>query len=142
LKVSGVVHEIAHAVINERMANSPIWLDEGIAEYVSLKLTPVDALDRKIMGKNYFRQLWEFRILPTVDVIVKKLDYSLESYTLWRAVVQFLFEYQNGKYLPPLKKYVELVSTETFQTDPFREAFSGLTEELEKDWRKYIDSFV
>ena len=142
LKVSGVVHEIAHAVLNERMVNTPIWLDEGIAEYVSLKISGLDALDRKIMGKNYFRQLWEFRILPTTDAIVKKLDYSLESYTLWRGLVQFMFEFENGKYLPQLRNYIKLVSNESFVSDPFQEAFADVSEQLEKDWRKFIDSLL
>ena len=61
---------------------------------------------------------------------------------MWRGVVQFLFEFDNGKYLPYLKKYIGLVSSESFQSDPFREAFHDVSAELEADWRKYIDSFL
>jgi hypothetical protein len=120
------------------MGNTPVWLDEGFAEYASLKLSGVDFLDRKIMGKNYYRQLYRFKNLPKVDVIVKKRDYSIESYILWRGVVQFLFEFGGGKYLTFLKGYVDLVTHENFKSDPFREAFASVLGPLEEDWIQFV----
>jgi len=137
LEVAGIVHEIAHFVLNETLTNTPAWLNEGFAEYVSLRLSGVHFLDREILGKNYFKQLYRFYNLPTVDVLVKKRDYEIESYLLWRGLVQFFFEFNEGQYLPGLKRYINLLSNDSFKQDAFREAFAEELPQLEIDWQEF-----
>lgn len=137
LRTTGVVHEIAHFVLNNLVVNAPNWLNEGFADYAGTKLSGIDALEAKLAGKTYMGQLDRFGNLPPFDVVVKLREYDLRSYILWRNAVQFVLEFGDGKYRAPLKKYIELISNESFQVDPFREAFADHLDDIDKDWREF-----
>lgn len=137
LKMGGVIHEIVHFILHHAMSNIPSWLDEGVADYFAIELSKSDLLERRLEGKRYMEQLSHFGNLPDLDVIIKMRDYSPRSYILWRNAVKFMFEFEKGKYLPLLKRYVDLVSNESFKTDPFREAFAGVWQAMQADWKTF-----
>ncbi|MFA7001633.1 MAG: tetratricopeptide repeat protein, partial [Candidatus Omnitrophota bacterium] len=100
LKGGGIVHELGHFVLHQRGGNIPLWLDEGLADYGSMKFTGLDLLEKRLEGKHFMDQLYRWGRLPDLDVIVKTREYSPRSYILWRNAVQFIFEAEDGKYLP------------------------------------------
>jgi hypothetical protein len=138
LKGGGIVHEIGHFVLHQRGGNIPLWLDEGLADYGSMKFSGIDLLERRLEGKRFMDQLYRWGRLPDLDVIIKTREYSPRSYILWRNAVQFLFEAQNGKYIPYLKKYVDLVTGESFKKDPYTEAFAEVLPDIKKDWEEFV----
>jgi tetratricopeptide (TPR) repeat protein len=138
LKGGGIVHEIGHFVLHQRGGNIPLWLDEGLADYGSMKFSGIDLLERRLEGKRFMDQLYRWGRLPDLDVIIKTREYSPRSYILWRNAVQFLFEAQNGKYIPYLKKYVDLVTSESFKKDPYAEAFAEVLPDIKKDWEEFV----
>ncbi|MBI4549840.1 MAG: tetratricopeptide repeat protein [Candidatus Omnitrophica bacterium] len=139
LMAAGVVHEIAHWALHNATENLPSWLDEGISDYLGMKIAGQDLLEKRLEEKRYLEQLRRFGNWPELELIVALRDYSARSYLLWRTAARFMFEFENGKYLPPLKKYLELLDTEKFEKDPFREAFAGVWQSLQKDWNSFTE---
>ncbi|MDP3921083.1 MAG: tetratricopeptide repeat protein [Candidatus Omnitrophota bacterium] len=137
LKTGGIIHEIAHWVMADLMIRAPAWLDEGVADYVSMKLSGIDFLENRLAGKTYMSELYRFGKLPDLDRVIKTRDYQPRSYVLWRNAAQFFFEYENGKYIPRLRKYIEMLTNESFSVDAFGEAFEDVMEELNEDWVEF-----
>ena len=137
LKTAGIIHEIAHWVLADLMIHAPDWLDEGMADYVSMKLSGIDFLENRLAGKTYMSEVYRFGKLPDLDRIIKMRDYQPRSYILWRNAVQFFLEYGNGKYIPYLRKYIDMLTQESFKMDAFAEAFEDVREELNKDWVEF-----
>ncbi|MDN4175295.1 hypothetical protein QWY28_20185 [Nocardioides sp. SOB77] len=75
-----VRHELVHVALGDRDDEAPVWLSEGIAEYVSVR--PVDPADRAVAEAALGRAIDGVDGLPTAESFTAAGDDPVASYGL------------------------------------------------------------
>jgi len=145
---STIYHEYVHVLVDNTSGNVPAWFNEGLAEYYSAFAIEED---RKVhLGEliPYHLQalregkLYPLRTLFAVDHYSpeynegsKKGMFYAESW----ALVHYLILGNDGKRLPQLGKFLQLVTRGATIDEAFTQAFQTDIATLEKELKKYIE---
>lgn len=142
---STIFHEYVHLLVNNTLGKTsvPPWFNEGIAEYYS---TFDIEDDRKVYLGNpigYHLELLRTTQLLPLDKLFAVDYYSLERnkhdargvfYAQSWALIHFLIQGNEGKRLPQLGTFVNLLRQQTPMETAFRQAFqtdyAGMLKEL------------
>jgi tetratricopeptide (TPR) repeat protein len=147
---STIYHEYVHQLVNNTMGKSvaPPWFNEGLAEYYSaFEISE----DRKVfLGRlidNHLLLLREQRLIP-----LKQL-FEVDYYSLHRngretkgvfyaeswALVHYLILGNEGKRLPQVGKFLDLLAKNTPTEQAFNDAFQTDIPTMEKEFKKYVE---
>jgi hypothetical protein len=142
-----LVHEFAHALAGrtsfmaggERVSWSyllPPWLDEGLAEYVSVRVNHGQTQHVATLGSA----LQTDTLMALGDLIntqARPLEDPLFYPSAW-SLVTFLLDDDDSKLRKQVKAYLQLLKTRRYATDQFESAF-GDPQALERNWRQFIE---
>lgn len=145
---SGLVHELTHALLGRSFFMSggervnwsqimPAWLDEGLAEYVTMQVEP----SRTPPWQTLKTAVSNDSLMPIADLIgrqTRSFDHPLFYPCAW-ALVAFLIEQDPSGAPKQLKQYLELLKTRRFASDQFEMAF-GKPQDVEGSWKQFIAS--
>lgn len=145
---AAIFHEYVHQLTGDNVRALPVWFNEGIAEYYST-FEATDK-DRQIsVGKpisSHVYLLRESRFLPLNTLFSvghespeynerqKKGLFYAESW----ALVHYLMTGDNGKHLPELIQYLNLLASGVSLEESFTKAFQTDYVKLERDLKNYI----
>jgi tetratricopeptide (TPR) repeat protein len=146
---SVIYHEYTHQLVNNTLRRGavPPWFNEGLAEYYStFEITE----DRKVALGNLIERhlllLREQKLIP-LKQLLEFDDYSLDRnkqeakwlfYAESWALVHYLILGNEGRRLPQLGKFIDLLSTSTPTEKAFIEAFQTDIPSMEKELKDYI----
>lgn len=88
-----VRHELTHATLRERGNHAPLWLTEGIAEYVSVRPMPPDA--RRLPARA-------LPVAATAHDLPGEEEFAGGDAEAWYAVAWWVCEYVAGTYGEPV----------------------------------------
>ena len=145
-----IFHEYTHLLVNNTWGNVPLWLNEGLAEYYSTFAIRDDqrvALGRPIAA--HVSVLSDSRMLPlrTLFKVDQQSPYYNEGdkqgifYAESWALMHYLILGQNGRRVPQLGKFLELMDTNVPMEEAFQQAFQISVENLEKELQGYIEHY-
>ena len=147
---SSLVHEFTHALAGrtffiaggERVNWTqvmPPWLNEGLAEYLSMRVRREET--------SHWRELKaalkDGSLMPLAELIDKQkrpLDHRLFYPCAW-ALVTFLIDRDPSGSPRQLKQYLQLLKTKRYATDQFETVF-GERQNVEVAWKQFIESVV
>lgn len=146
---AAIYHEYVHQLIGDNLQASPIWFQEGIAEYYS----PFDVSDenrRVSVGRaiaSHVYRLRESRFLPLASLFAvnhKSPEYNERQkqgifYAQSWALVHYLIEGDAGKHKHKLIEYLNLLASGLSLEESFAKAFRTDYATLERDLRNYIE---
>jgi hypothetical protein len=153
-------HEMTHSLVRQSLPGAPIWLNEGLADYLETMM--VDG-DRVIIGRSdrSFANRWvnvareeavAVERLPKLkDMLAasQKTFYAEENRTYFYAGAWALVHYlRHGEHAPRFARYLQQLATGTPADRAWNEAFAGVDLEIvdrelrEQAAAKTIDFFV
>ncbi|HYH85526.1 MAG TPA: tetratricopeptide repeat protein [Pyrinomonadaceae bacterium] len=146
---STIYHEYTHLLVNNTLGKTaaPPWFNEGLAEYYS---TFEISDDRKVfLGRlidNHLLYLRQQKLIPLRQLF--DVDYySLERnkhdtrslfYAESWALVHYLILGNDGKRLPQLGRFIDLLGKNTPTEKAFGDAFQSDIASMEKELKGYI----
>ena len=143
-----IFHEYVHLLVDNNMPGTPLWLNEGLAEYYST--FDVEDDDKKvIIGKpvsNHVLYLREQKLLPLRTLFA--VDHDSPHYNesgkrgvfyaeSWALVHYFLWG-KDGQRKPQFVQFLQLLNQQKPVEESFRQAFQTDFEQIEKELRDYI----
>jgi hypothetical protein len=145
-----IFHEYTHLLVNNTWSNVPVWLNEGLAEYYSTFAIRDDekvALGRPIAA--HVSVLSDQKMLPlrTLFKVDQLSPYYNESdkqgifYAESWALMHYLILGHNGRRVPQLGRFLELMDTNVPMEEAFQQAFQISIENLDKELQGYIAHF-
>lgn len=145
-----IFHEYVHLLIDNTLGHSvPRWFNEGMAEYYST--FAMDSDDKKVMLgtliSNHVLYLRDEKFLPlrTLFEVDEKSPYYNESnkmnvfYAESWMLIHFLLQGKNGQRRGQLGTFVNLLTKEVPVEESFKQAFQVGLEDLEKEFKSYIN---
>ncbi|HEX8560377.1 MAG TPA: tetratricopeptide repeat protein [Pyrinomonadaceae bacterium] len=150
---SVIYHEFVHLLVNNSVGKGsvPAWFNEGLAEYYS---TFAVEDDRRVhIGRlvdYHLLLLRRQRLMPLAQLFAVD-NHSLERgrhdvrslfYAQSWALVHFLILADEGRRLPQLGRFLELVRQGAPTDDAFRRAFETDPQAMEKELQRYVNSQV
>lgn len=143
-----IFHEYVHLLVNNNLTNTPIWFNEGLAEYYStFEVTDGDKKAWVGKAKGYHLMLLrEQKLLPLKTLFAVDHNSSLYNernkqsifYAESWALVHYLLLGNNGQRLPQLSKFLDLLGGGASLEDAFKQAFETDFATLEKELRQYV----
>ncbi len=147
-----IFHESVHLLVDNRVRTSPVWFNEGLAEYFStLEFPPEKSVGGKavMFGKPILRHILNLRrnkLLPLETLFGVDRDSSHYNerekssmfYAQSWALIHHLIHGQGGKRQPQLVRFLELLATGTPRAQSFQQAFESDYAVLEKELREYV----
>jgi tetratricopeptide (TPR) repeat protein len=143
-----IFHEYVHLLVDNTLANTPLWFNEGLAEYYStFEVTDGDKKAWVGKPKGYSIQLLrEQKMMPLKTLFA--VDHNSPLYNegnkqsifyaeSW-ALVHYLLLGNNGQRLPQLNKFLDLLGGGTSVEDAFKQAFQTDFAVLEKELKQYV----
>lgn len=145
-----IYHEYVHQLIDNNLGrgNVPPWFNEGLAEYYST--FEVTDGDRKVhLGNliaNHLYLLRERKFIPLKELFEVN-DYSLDRnkqeakwifYAESWALVHYLILGNEGKRLPQMNRFLDLLGKKTPTEEAVAQAFQTTTAALEKELKNYV----
>src|SRR5258708_4382028 len=143
-----IYHEYVHLLVDNNLGNAPDWFNEGLAEYYS---TFDIEEDRKVhLGElipYHLLTLREDKLLPlrTLFAVDHYSPYYNEGskrgafYAESWALVHYLILGNEGRRLPQLNKFLNLIDANVTVDDAFKQAFQMDVETLEKELKRYVE---
>lgn len=144
-----IFHEYVHLLVNNTLANTPLWFNEGLAEYYSTFDVTDD--DKKAwIGKTksyHLRLLREQKLLPLQTLFAVDHNSSLYNernkqsifYAESWALVHYLLLGNNGEHAKQLTRFLDMLAGGgTRVEDAFQQAFQTDFATIEKELRQYI----
>jgi tetratricopeptide (TPR) repeat protein len=142
-----IFHEYTHLLVRATSGATPLWFNEGLAEYYSTFSITDD--QKVIVGKPIGRHVFLLRankMLPlrTLFQVDSKSAYYNESekqsifYAESWALLHYLVLGKDGERKPQLGKFIELVSANVPMEEAFTQAFGTSFENMEKELHAYI----
>lgn len=145
--LSVIFHEYTHLLVNNTMGNVPTWFNEGLAEYYStFNITP----DQKVMlgspVANHHYILRNHKLLPLRTLF--QVDHESPYYNgsdkegifyaeSW-AFVHYLILGNDGRRLPQVSKFLQLIEENVPLEQAVPQAFETSFEKLEVELRNYV----
>ena len=145
---SVIYHEYVHLLIDNNLGNTPAWFNEGLAEYYS---TFDIEEDRKVhlgdLIPYHLMTLRQDKLLPlrTLFAVDHYSPYYNEGskrgafYAESWALVHYLILGNEGRRLPQLSTFINLVDMNLAIDVAFKQAFQMEVEAMEKELRKYVE---
>ncbi|HEV2864350.1 MAG TPA: tetratricopeptide repeat protein [Pyrinomonadaceae bacterium] len=144
-----IYHEYVHLLVENTMGRSsvPPWFNEGLAEYYStLRIEDGRKVYLGDLIENHIYHLREQRLIP-----LKQL-FEVDNYSLHRnghqarglfyaeswALVHYLILGNEGRRLPQVGKFLQLLDQKKPTEEAFREAFQTDIASIEKELKDYI----
>jgi tetratricopeptide (TPR) repeat protein len=146
-----MTHEAFHEYLHAILPTVPIWMDEGMAEYVSgVKIDGGRVASVGGILKGRLRNLqaaldsgWDGFGFDFVLWESKEMFYTLApelQYAQAWSMVHFLMHAKGGKYKPLLDRYVKVL-LETRSTAEARAVFTGADlGTIQREWLSYVKS--
>ncbi len=142
-----IFHEYTHLLVRATSGTTPLWFNEGLAEYYSSFSITDD--QKVVVGRPIGRHVYLLRdnkMLPlrTLFQVDSKSAYYNESekqsifYAEAWALMHYLVLGKEGQRKPQLGKFIDLVSANVPMEDAFTQAFATSFENMEKELRAYI----
>lgn len=142
-----IFHEYVHLLVNNTMTNVPVWFNEGLAEYYSTFY--LDDERKAFIGKiisNHVLYLREQKMIPlqALFAVDHRSPYYNEGnkrgvfYAESWALVHYLIQGDDGKRLPQLGTYLNLLGAGVSVEDAFKRAFQIEYSVLEKELKNYV----
>lgn len=143
-----IYHEYVHLLVDNNLGNVPVWFNEGLAEYYST--FDIEA-DRKVhLGElilYHLQTLREDKFLPlrTLFAVDHYSPYYNEGskrgtfYAESWALVHYLILGNEGKRMPQLSRFLNLLDANVALDNAFKQAFQMEVEALEKEFKKYVE---
>jgi tetratricopeptide (TPR) repeat protein len=144
-----IYHEYVHQLVDNNLGRGsvPPWFNEGLAEYYStFEVTE----DRKVhLGNliaNHIYLLRERKFIPLKNLFEVN-DYSLDRnkqeakwvfYAESWALVHYLILGNEGRRLPQMNRFLDLLAKKTPVDDAVAQAFQTTTAALEKELHNYV----
>lgn len=144
-----MTHEAFHEYLHAIVPAVPIWMDEGMGEYVSgIKVEDARVVSDGGLLKGRLRPLqlalesgWEGFPFDFVFWEPKELFYQLVpelQYAQAWSMVHFFVHGQNGKYRPLLDRYIKVL-IETRSAAEARAVFQGANlAAMQREWLSYV----
>lgn len=146
-QVNIVFHEYTHLLVNNSLGNTPAWFNEGLAELYSTLSIKAD--NRVTIGLPIRRHLMTLRDYPLLPLrVLLNLDYKSAYYNevdkqstfyaeSW-ALLHYLMLGNGGHRSDQVVKFVQLISNRTPLDQAFQMAFASTVENMEAEFRSYI----
>jgi len=146
-----MTHEAFHEYLHAILPSVPIWMDEGMAEYVSgVKIENGQIASTGGILRGRLRNLqaaldsgWDGFAFEFVLRESKEMFYTLApelQYAQAWSMVHFLMQGKGGKYKPLLERYVKVL-LETRSTAEARAVFTGADlATIQREWLSYVKS--
>lgn len=144
-----IFHEYVHLLVNNTLGRSgiPPWFNEGLAEYYST--FEIDDARKVTLGKPIANHLY---LLRSSKLFPLETLFGVDSYSLHRnkhntqtlfyaqswALVHYLIQSDEGKRLPGLGKFLDLLMKNAPVEKAFRDAFQMDIRTLENELKRYI----
>jgi tetratricopeptide (TPR) repeat protein len=144
-----IFHEYVHLLVNNTLGKAavPTWFNEGLAEYYSALNIEED--QKVYLGSLLPRHL---QLLRSNKLIPLEQLFAVDYYSLPRnshnamgifyaqswLLVHYLIQGNEGKKLPQLTRFVNLLSSNTSLENAFRDAFQTDYASLEKELKNYL----
>jgi tetratricopeptide (TPR) repeat protein len=143
-----IFHEYVHLLVANNLTSTPLWFNEGLAEYYST-FEVTDGDKKAWVGKPkgyHVRLLREEKLLPLQTFFGVDHDSPLYNernkqsifYAQSWALIHYLLLGNEGKRAPQLNRFIDLVSGGAKLEDAFKEAFQMDFATLEKELKKYV----
>src|SRR5579872_2509917 len=141
-----VFHEYAHVLLDGNYPPTPLWFDEGFADYYSTINVQRDGVEIGKPPQGYLEQLRRAKWIPLADLFQVQPDsktYNLgDRRSLFYAeswvVVHYLFDTQK---LPAAGSYFGLVQNQHVPLEQaVQQAFGMSSQQLEQEVKKYYES--
>jgi tetratricopeptide (TPR) repeat protein len=144
-----IYHEYTHQLVNNTLRRGavPPWFNEGLAEYYStFEITDNRKIALGNLIQNHLLLLREQKLIP-LKQLLEFSDYSLDRnkqeakwlfYAESWAFVHYLILGNEGKRLPQLGKFIDLLASNTPTEKAFTEAFQTDIPSMEKELKDYI----
>lgn len=145
-------HEQFHHYIDHVLPAIPVWLNEGLAEYFAGLV--VDGKAKRAAGtpKVMARRLsmmhevirsWKkgvpFRDFMLLDAGTFYGDDRPVCYAQAWSMIYFFFNYEKGRYLPLLRRYIEELRKGRDNEEAIRFSFEQTDfEKIEREWLEYV----
>jgi tetratricopeptide (TPR) repeat protein len=145
-----IFHEYVHLLVNNTLgqAGVPPWFNEGLAEYYST--FEIDDGRKVFLGKPVDHHLY---MLRSTKLFPLETLFGVDYYSLKRnkhdsrslfyaqswALVHYLIQGNEGKRVPSLGKFLDLLMRNTPVETAFREAFQMDFRTLEKELKQYVN---
>jgi len=130
-----LVHETTHAIVElyRKSAPLPLWVHEGLAEYMTLL---VDPTLRPTKQAGAFKAATAMPYESIADLFTRDFPASdLTAYSVSMALVECLHRMQPGGVM----RFVELLKEGKAPEEALALAYSGLTyDDLERRWRRFV----
>lgn len=143
-----IFHEYVHLLVDNNLSNTPLWFNEGLAEYYStFEVTDGDKKAWVGKPKGYsIALLREQKLLPLKTLFA--VDHNSPLYNernkqsifyaeSW-ALVHYLLLGNNGQRVTQLNKFLDLLGGGASVEDAFQQAFQTDFATLEKELRQYV----
>jgi tetratricopeptide (TPR) repeat protein len=141
-----IFHEYTHLLVENTFENSPVWFNEGLAEYYSTFSITNDqnvVVGNPVSGHVFL--LREKKMLPLrtmFEVDYKSPHYNEKNklsifYAQSWALMHYLIIGKNGKG-EQLGKFMQLLASNVPAEQAFQQAFGMPLEEMEKELRNYV----
>ena len=144
-----IFHEYTHLLVDNALANVPLWFNEGLAEYYSTfaMVGSREAAIGKVRDSHVF-ELRE-RFIPLAELLSVGHDSALYNegdrrsifYAESWALVHYLL-LGNPARRPQLSTYLEKHASGISAAQAFREAFGTTDVQMEKELRGYVQRSV
>jgi tetratricopeptide (TPR) repeat protein len=146
--LSIIYHEYVHLLVDNNLGNVPVWFNEGLAEYY--RTFDIEE-DRKVhLGElipYHLQTLREDKFLPlrTLFAVDHYSPYYNEGskrgtfYAESWALVHYLILGNEGKRMPQLSRFLNLIDANVALDDAFKQSFQMNIEALEKELKNYIE---
>lgn len=149
-----IFHEYVHYVVNNSVNNTPVWLNEGLAEYYST-FTILDDEEGKIrIGAPIARHLITLRNqtppplskLLAVNRSSPEYNESAKAGTFyaqsWALVHYLLNGSKDGRRFPQLSDFLGRLAAGTPRDEAFKQAFQADYQTIEQELRQYVSKFA
>lgn len=143
------LHECFHQFLHRSVGPSPIWFDEGCAEYFASFKYEKSGKKPELGSVTYYTRLGEIeariasrRIVPLKDfMLLSHSQYTGEMYPQGWAMILFFME--SGSYSTEFERYVAAVAEGKDPVECLEASFGALTEQgwgrLQSVWAAYIN---
>lgn len=143
-----IFHEYVHLLVSNNLTRTPLWFNEGLAEYYST-FDVTDGDKKAWVGKPksyYVHLLRAQKLLPLKTFFSVDHDSPLYNernkqsifYAQSWALMHYLLLGNDGKRAPQLNRFIDLVGNGTSIEDAFQQAFQMDFATLEKELKKYV----
>lgn len=145
-------HEQFHHFIDHILPAIPVWLNEGMAEYFAGLV--VDRQAKKIAGApkiipwrlsmvhDIIRSLkkgLDFKDLILLDPASFRGENGPYCYAQAWSMIYFFFNYEKGRYIPLLQRYIEELRKGRENEEAMKFSFEQTDfEKIEREWLEYI----